>query len=198
MIDDDPSGTDVVNEIFARLRKATLEERGAAPVPTAQGRAAGQGRDATGELFERRDAALAESLAALTRKVKRALQDDQNIMLERLRDVKAMITTELEDEHEQRARYADAAIDALARTPPPPAHAVRQGRGRRAPGAALETAPHWTGLRGRPGGDDRAGAAQEDPHRRQRRRPRASERGLQGVARRARRTTLHRRRAAGL
>ena len=49
----------------------------------------------------------------LTRKVKRALQDDQNIMLERLRDVKAMITTELEDEHEQRARYADAAIDAL-------------------------------------------------------------------------------------
>jgi len=34
-------------------------------------------------------------------------------MLERLREVKAMITTELEDEHEQRARYADAAIDAL-------------------------------------------------------------------------------------
>ena len=31
MIDDDASGTDVVNEIFARLRKATLEERGAAP-----------------------------------------------------------------------------------------------------------------------------------------------------------------------
>jgi len=49
----------------------------------------------------------------LTRKVKRALQDDQNVMLDRLRDVKAMITTELEDEHEQRARYANAAIDAL-------------------------------------------------------------------------------------
>ena len=31
MVDDDASGTDVVNEIFARLRKATLEERGAAP-----------------------------------------------------------------------------------------------------------------------------------------------------------------------
>ena len=29
MLEDDPSGTDVVNEIFARLRKATLEERGA-------------------------------------------------------------------------------------------------------------------------------------------------------------------------
>jgi len=33
MIGDDDSGNDVVNEIFARLRKATLEERGAAPVP---------------------------------------------------------------------------------------------------------------------------------------------------------------------
>jgi cell division septum initiation protein DivIVA len=114
MIDDDGSGTDVVNEIFARLRKATLEERGAAPVPKRAAPTAPKAVTATGELFERRDAALAPSLAALTRKVKRALQDDQNIMLERLRDVKAMITTELEDEHEQRARYADAAIDALS------------------------------------------------------------------------------------
>jgi cell division septum initiation protein DivIVA len=112
MVDDD-SGTDVVNEIFARLRKATLEERGAAPVAK-KAPAPAKAVTATGELFERRDAALADSLAALTRKVKRALQDDQNIMLERLRDVKAMITTELEDEHEQRARYADAAIDALS------------------------------------------------------------------------------------
>ena len=114
MIDDDGSGTDVVNEIFARLRKATLEERGAAPVPKRAAPAPAKAPTVTGELFERRDAALAGSLAALTRKVKRALQDDQNVMLERLRDVKAMITTELEDEHEQRARYADAAIDALS------------------------------------------------------------------------------------
>jgi cell division septum initiation protein DivIVA len=114
MVDDDGSGTDVVNEIFARLRKATLEERGAAPVAKKAAPAPAKAVTATSELFERRDAALGESLAALTRKVKRALQDDQNIMLERLRDVKAMITTELEDEHEQRARYADAAIDALS------------------------------------------------------------------------------------
>lgn len=116
LLDDDDSGTDVVNEIFARLRKATLEERGAtahtpkkAPAPVAD-------KPATpvDELFKRRDDALDESLAVLTRKVKRALQDDQNVMLERLRDVKAMITTELEDEHEQRARYAQAAVDALA------------------------------------------------------------------------------------
>jgi cell division septum initiation protein DivIVA len=114
MIDNDGSGTDVVNEIFARLRKATLEERGAVPVPKRASPVAPKVVTATGELFDRRDAALTESLAVLTRKVKRALQDDQNIMLERLRDVKAMITTELEDEHEQRSRYADAAIAALS------------------------------------------------------------------------------------
>ena len=110
---DDDSGTDVVNEIFARLRKATLEERGAAvPAPRKIATHAKPETPAT-ELFSRRDAALDESLAVLTRKVKRALQDDQNIMLERLRDVKGMITTELEDEHAQRARYAGAARDAL-------------------------------------------------------------------------------------
>ncbi len=110
---EDASGTDVVNEIFARLRRATLEERGAsAPGP----RKAPPAKLATpvGELFHRRDAALDESLAVLTRKVKRALQDDQNVMLERLRGVRGAITSELEDEHEQRARYAAAAYDALA------------------------------------------------------------------------------------
>ncbi len=110
---EDASGTDVVNEIFARLRRATLEERGAsAPGP----RKTPPAKLATpvGELFHRRDGALDESLAVLTRKVKRALQDDQNVMLERLRSVSGAITNELEDEHEQRARYAAAAYDALA------------------------------------------------------------------------------------
>jgi len=46
-----------------------------------------------GVLFRHRDEALDESLGILTRRVKRALQDDQNIMLERIRNVKAMITT---------------------------------------------------------------------------------------------------------
>ncbi len=115
-IDDDGSGTDVVNEIFARLRKATLEERGATAHTPKKAPPVVLDKPATplDALFKRRDDALDESLAVLTRKVKRALQDDQNIMLERLRDVKAMITTELEDEHEQRARYAEAALDALA------------------------------------------------------------------------------------
>jgi len=115
LLDEDVTGTDVVNEIFARLRKATLEERGAAvPAPRKAAPSPAKPETPAGELFVRRDAALDESLAILTRKVKRALQDDQNIMLERLRDVKGMITTELEDEHAQRARYAEAAFDALA------------------------------------------------------------------------------------
>jgi len=116
LLDEDDSGTDVVNEIFARLRKATLEERGATAHTPKKAPVAVSDKPATpvDELFKRRDDALDESLAVLTRKVKRALQDDQNIMLERLRDVKAMITTELEDEHEQRARYAEASFDALA------------------------------------------------------------------------------------
>jgi cell division septum initiation protein DivIVA len=114
LLEDDPSGTDVVNEIFARLRKATLEERGATAAAPKKAAPAPKPATPTGELFERRDRALDEPLAILTRKVKRALQDDQNIMLERLRDVKAMITTELEDEHAQRARYSEAAFDALA------------------------------------------------------------------------------------
>ena len=114
LLEDDPTGTDVVNEIFARLRKATLEERGAPvstrkPVPVAA-----KVTTVDGELFHRRDVAIDESLAVLTRKVKRALQDDQNIMLERLRHVRNIITDELEDEHAERARYADAAFDALA------------------------------------------------------------------------------------
>jgi cell division septum initiation protein DivIVA len=115
-LQDDGSGTDVVNEIFARLRKATLEERGATAHAPRKAPAPPSDKPVTpvDELFKRRDRALDESLAVLTRKVKRALQDDQNIMLERLRDVKAMITTELEDEHEQRARYAEAAFDVLA------------------------------------------------------------------------------------
>lgn len=111
---EDPTGTDVVNEIFARLRKATLDERGATAPPPPRRAAPAKPATPTGELFKRRDGAIEESLAVLTRKVKRVLQDDQNVMLDRLRSVKGAITTELEDEHAQRARYAEAAFDALA------------------------------------------------------------------------------------
>ena len=114
-VDDDVAGTDVVNEIFARLRKATLEERGAtASVPKKAPPPSTLPDTPLDELFARRNQAINESLGVLTRKVKRALQDDQNVTLERLRDVKGAITDELEDELAQRRRYADAAIDALA------------------------------------------------------------------------------------
>jgi cell division septum initiation protein DivIVA len=113
LLEDDPSGTDVVNEIFARLRKATLEERGATALAPKKA-AAHKPETPVGVLFRHRDEALDESLAVLTRRVKRVLQDDQNIMLERIRNVKAMITDELEDELVQRARYAEAASEALA------------------------------------------------------------------------------------
>jgi cell division septum initiation protein DivIVA len=113
-VDDDVTGTDVVNEIFARLRKATLEERGATASTPKKAPAPTKPETPLDELFARRDRAINESLSVLTRKVKRALQDDQNITLERLRDVKGPISTELEDELEQRRRYADAAVDALA------------------------------------------------------------------------------------
>ncbi len=113
-VEDDVAGTDVVNEIFARLRKATLEERGATASAPKKAAAPAKPETPLDELFARRDRAINESLAVLTRKVKRALQDDQNVTLERLRDVKGAITDELEDELEQRRRYAEAAVDALA------------------------------------------------------------------------------------
>lgn len=113
LLEDDPSGTDVVNEIFARLRKATLEERGATALAPKKA-VASKPETPVGVLFRHRDEALDDALGVLTRRVKRVLQDDQNIMLERIRNVKAMITDELEDELVQRSRYAEAASDALA------------------------------------------------------------------------------------
>ena len=110
--DDDQSGTDVVNEIFARLRKATLEERGAS-AHTPRRAPPAKPDTPVGDLFKRRDASLEESLAVLTRRIKRVLQDDQNLTLERLRTVKLVGVADLEDEHAQRARYADAAFDPL-------------------------------------------------------------------------------------
>lgn len=113
-VDDDVAGTDVVNEIFARLRKATLEERGVSVPSAKKTPAVAKIETPLDELFARRDRAIDESLAILTRKVKRALQDDQNITLERLRDVRGPISNELEDELDQRRRYVEASVDALA------------------------------------------------------------------------------------
>jgi cell division septum initiation protein DivIVA len=110
---EDPTSTDVVNDIFARLRQATLDERGVTEPEPRQRAPKVINETPAGVLLERRDAALESAVSVLTRKVKRALQDDQNVMLDRLRNVTGAVTSELEDEHEQRARYASAAYDAL-------------------------------------------------------------------------------------
>jgi hypothetical protein len=104
---------DVVNDIFSRLRQATLEERGATAVVAKRVTAKTLPTTEIEELFVRRDEALEPALTLLTRKVKRALQDDQNVMLDRLRDVQGIIVDELEEERIQRARFADAAYEAL-------------------------------------------------------------------------------------
>jgi hypothetical protein len=59
------------------------------------------------------DVALAASTQALTRRVKRALQDDQNAMLERLRVGGLSVVEVIGDEAEQRQRYLDAASEVL-------------------------------------------------------------------------------------
>jgi hypothetical protein len=109
---EEPASADVVEEIFARLRKATLEERGASAPPPKKVTPGVPDLSAE-DLFVRRDQAMESALAVLVRKVKRALQDDQNVMIERLRGVTGMITTEFEEEMVQRQRYHAAAVDAL-------------------------------------------------------------------------------------
>jgi hypothetical protein len=60
------------------------------------------------------------SLNTLVRRVKRTLQDDQNVALEITRSLTEVTEDQLEDERQQRARYVDAAREALA-------HAVQAG-----------------------------------------------------------------------
>ena len=113
LLEGDRPAADVVEEIFARLRKATLEEKTTeAPAPK---KAAPKAAPSTPveHIFARRDEAVAPTLSVLVRKVKRVLQDDQNVVMERLRGVTGMITTELEDERAQRDRYVVEALDAL-------------------------------------------------------------------------------------
>ena len=113
LLEDDPTATDVVNDIFARLRKATLEERGAQPAAPRRSAAPAATNTPDAEVFSRRDDALDEALALTIKRVKRALQDDQNAVLEGLRDVRGMITTELGDERHQRERFAEAVLEGL-------------------------------------------------------------------------------------
>lgn len=104
---------DVVSDIFARLRASTQDEKGREPQPKRPPKVRTTPVTADDELFLRREEAIATHLAELIRHVKRAMQDDQNIMIERLRGVKGLVTDQLEDEHAQRARYTSAATDSV-------------------------------------------------------------------------------------
>ncbi|CAB4864174.1 unannotated protein [freshwater metagenome] len=106
--------SDVVGEIFARLRASTHEEKGSEPTPPKRPtKVATTPVTPDDELFLQREAALAPHLSELVRHVKRALQDDQNVMIDRLRGVQGMITDQMGDVAEQRSRYVAAATDSI-------------------------------------------------------------------------------------
>lgn len=108
-----PGDPDAVEEIFAKLRKASLEERGAEE-PTQRPRAVERGETPVAAILQRRDEVLAAARDGLVRKIKRALQDDQNAALERVRGADGpAVTSRIEPERDQRDRYALASVDPL-------------------------------------------------------------------------------------
>jgi DivIVA domain-containing protein len=106
---DDP---DAVEEIFAKLRKASLEERGGEPARAP--RTTPRPDTPVSAILQRRDEVVATSRDGLVRRVKRALQDDQNAALERVRGASgAEVTERLVAEREQRDRFALASVEPL-------------------------------------------------------------------------------------
>jgi DivIVA domain-containing protein len=114
LVPDAAPSSDVVGEIFARLRASTHEEKGREPTPAKRPtKVATTPVTPDDELFLQREASLAPHLSELVRHVKRALQDDQNVMIERLRGVHGMITDQMGDEADQRSRYVAAATESI-------------------------------------------------------------------------------------
>ncbi len=126
-----------MDELFARIRAsrpATAEAsaEASAQTETVTGTATGTDADAGAQavtevvvedaeparpdgdeaLLQRRDAALVDLEVSLTRKLKRALQDDQNQLLDRLRSLRGTPTVArvLPNRSTHVARYADAAL----------------------------------------------------------------------------------------
>ena len=115
-----------VDELFARIRAGRADAvararevlRADEPAP-GQPEPAGQPAPALGDevLLQRRDAAVADVEARLTRKLKRALQDEQNELLDRLRNLRSTTDVDalLPSPAEQAARYVTVA-DELVRS----------------------------------------------------------------------------------
>jgi hypothetical protein len=104
--DTDPAGS-AVDELFAKLRSAqdTAAETPAqeAPEPSVS--------DSDEALLQKRESVIVDLEVNLTRKLKRALQDEQNDLLDRLRGLRGEVTAErvLPDPQAQAARYTEAA-----------------------------------------------------------------------------------------
>lgn len=111
---EDPQDPDAVEEIFAKLRKASLEERGQETPPRGTPKAAPRAATPIGAVLQRRDEIVGPARDTLVRKVKRALQDDQNTALERVRSAAGdEVVVRLESERDQRDRYALVSVEPL-------------------------------------------------------------------------------------
>jgi hypothetical protein len=108
-----------VDELFAKIREGGVGGAGADPgdQSDAQVEEPAVALSDDDELLAKRDEALAPIAAALMRKLKRALQDEQNEVLDRLRrhgGRKPALDVAFPDGIDQRARYRDAAREQLA------------------------------------------------------------------------------------
>jgi hypothetical protein len=94
-----------VEELFAKLRSA---QDTAADAETPQQDVVSDGDEV---LLQKRESAIVDLEVSLTRKLKRALQDEQNDLLDRLRGLRGELTAErvLPDPSAQAARYTEAA-----------------------------------------------------------------------------------------
>ena len=104
-----------VDELFAKLREENQEENQQQSVDEPVEEPATVSGDEV--LVAKRDEVLAPIAAALTRKLKRALQDEQNEVLDRLRrhgGRKPALDVAFPDGVDQRHRYRTVACDALA------------------------------------------------------------------------------------
>jgi DivIVA domain-containing protein len=160
--EDDGARKQAVDDLFARLRAADLagataeKTEGADEEPTAGNQAevkkekgtTSQVGDVTGSVVDedqappdpdlaRRDELVQPLVSALTRRLKRALQDDQNDILDRIRARGGMGPKVLPPLKEHQARYAGAALTQLV-------EAARAGT--RFVGATPEAAPPVDGL----------------------------------------------------
>jgi len=141
-----------VDELFARIRsgrpdgepadidddassEATVPDETQAAVETDQQDGEGRLSDADEALIQKRESAVADLEVALARKLKRALQDEQNDLLDRLRSLRGEPSAArlLPDIEEQVARYAGATKPLLTKAASAGAAFAAEILGRRAP-----------------------------------------------------------------